>query len=148
MDGVSGAFAVVSLAIQLVDSVQEARTFLKDVRNAPNELVRLDETLDQLSSVLQYVRTLLEEQILALRLPGTPTFILGALENCARKMGPLKSLVDEARVSTGQRRSLQRAWGSTRFAAKKKDLRQLERQLSDAKSDLQLAITGNLWQLQ
>lgn len=148
MDGVSGAFAVVSLAIQLVDSVQEARTFLKDVRNAPNELVRLDETLDQLSSVLRYVRTLLEEQLLSLRLPGTPTFILDALENCARKMGPLKSLVDEARVSTGQRRSVQRAWGSAKVALKKEDLRQLERQLGDAKSDLQLAITGNLWHLQ
>ena len=148
MDGVSGAFAVVSLAIQLVDSVQEARSFIKDVQNAPNELVRLAETLDQLNSVLNYVRNLLEQQLLALRLPGTPTFILDALQDCARKIEPLKRVVEEARVSAKQQRRAQRAWASTKLASKKEDLQQLERQLRDAKSDLQLAITGNLWQLQ
>lgn len=148
MDGVSGVFAVVSLAIQLVDSVQEARSFLKDIQNAPNELVRLGETLDQLNSVLNYVRNLLEQQFITSRLPGTPTFILHGLQDCERKLEPLKRLVDDAKVSSNQRRRAHRAWASTKLASKKDDLQRLERQLMNAKSDLHFAVTGNLWQLQ
>ena len=148
MDGVSGAFAVVSLALQLLDSVQEARTFLKDIQNAPKELIRLGETLAQLDSVLGYVSNLLEQQLLTLRLPGTPTFIIGALRDCARRMEPLRTIIHEARVPVSQARRMKRAWASTKLASKKEDLQQLERQMRDAISDLQLAITGNLWQLQ
>ena len=148
MDGVSSVAAVVSLAIQLVDSIQEAKKFLRDVQNAPAELVRLVKTVDQLESVLRYVKTLLEQQFLAQRLPGTPTFILDALQNCAKTLKPLQRVVDEARTSTNQRRRTQRAWASTKFAFKKEEIQELERQLGDAKSDLHLAITGNLWQLQ
>lgn len=148
MDGVSGVFAVVSLAIQLVDSVQEVRSFLKDIRNAPNELVRLDETLDQLHSNLKYVRNLLEQQFITSRLPGTPTFILHGLQECEKRLEPIKRLVDDAKVSSNQQRRVYRAWALTKLAFKKEDLQQLERQLCDAKSDLHLAVTGNLWQLQ
>ena len=148
MDGVSSVAAVVSLAIQLVDSIQEAKTFLRDIQNAPAELVRLVKTVDQLDSILRYVKTLLEQQFLALRQPGTPTFILDALQNCAKTMKPLQRVVDEARISTNRRRRTQRAWASTKLAFKKEEIQELERQLGDAKSDLHLAITGNLWQLQ
>ena len=148
MDGVSSMVAVVSLAIQLVDSVHKARAFVKDIQNASNDLVRLGETLDQLYSVLTYVRNLLEQQFLTSRLPGTPALILDALQDCERKMEPLKRFIDQSKESTNQRHRVHRALASSKLASKKEDLQQLERQLRDAKSDLQFAITGNIWQLQ
>jgi len=51
MDGLSTAasgIAVVSLAIQLVDSVREIRRFLRDLSEAPKELKRLVDLLEQL----------------------------------------------------------------------------------------------------
>lgn len=61
MDGVSSAFAVVSLAIQLVETGEKISNFLKSVRDAPNEVIRLGQTLDQLNSTLKQVSYLLEQ---------------------------------------------------------------------------------------
>lgn len=55
MDGVSGAFAVVSLAIQLANTVQSAK-FLRNFRDAPKEVIRLIEILEQLHITLDHVR--------------------------------------------------------------------------------------------
>lgn len=51
MDGLSSAgsaIAIVSLVIQLLDTVQEINKFLKNVHEAPKEVLNLTETLDQL----------------------------------------------------------------------------------------------------
>ena len=148
MDGVSSAFAVVSLALQLVETVHEISKFLKEIENAPTELTRLVETLDQLNSVLGYVKDLLEQQFLVLRLPGSPAFILQALKNCQGRVKTLETLVNKASMSFGHHRRVPRTWASVRFISKKEDFHELQSQLRDAKSDLQFAISSNSWQLQ
>lgn len=148
MDGVSGAFAVVSLAIQLFETVQETRKFLNDIQNAPNEIIRQIETLDQLSSVLGYVKQLLEQQLIVLRLPGSPIFILNALQNCERKLKPLEEIITGAKKAGSHEHRARRQWSSLRFVSKKDQLQEIHSQLRDAKSDLQFAISANSWQLQ
>lgn len=62
MDGVASAFAVVSLAIQLVETGEKISKFLSSVRDAPNEVTKLNQALDQLNSTLKQVSYLLEQQ--------------------------------------------------------------------------------------
>lgn len=75
MDGVAGAFAVVSLAIQLANTVQQVSKFLRNVQEGPREVIKLIEILDQLHGTLDHVRQLIEQQFLVLRLPGSPEFL-------------------------------------------------------------------------
>ena len=147
MDGASGAFAVVSLAIQLFEIVQKTNNFIKDLRNVPGELTRLCENLDQLGSLLGNVKQLLEQQFLISRLPGTPIFIMSALQQCSRALEPLKKIVDEAKDASNGHRSI-RTGKSLRHVMKKEHIQELLSQLRDAKFDLQSAVLNNSWQLQ
>lgn len=144
MDGVSGALAVVSLAIQLFETVQETTKFVQDISNAPTELTRLCETLDQLGSVLSYVRQLMDQQLLVPHLPGSPLFILEALQNCDRDLQPLKEIVNKAKEASNDFRA-RKFWKSLKFVMKKEQLQELQSQLKDAKSDLQFAVSANSW---
>ncbi|KAE9365956.1 hypothetical protein N431DRAFT_385949 [Stipitochalara longipes BDJ] len=135
MDGLSAAasgIAVVSLAIQLVDSVREIRRFLRDVSEAPKELKRLIDLLEQLELILENIAALVDRQKQGaaqtdIDLSGS---ILRAMETCESK---LKMLEDVTRT-----------FGSFRLACKKRDIEDFERQLHDAISMLNLAMTTNL----
>lgn len=120
---------------------------MKDIRDVSSELTRLCETLDQLGSVLGYVKQLLEQQMLVLRLPGSPLFIVEALRNCERGLKPLIEVVNKAKEASNDYRA-KRMWRSLRFVMKKEQLQDLQSQLRDAKSDLQFAVSANSWQLQ
>ena len=148
MDGVSGAFAVVSLAIQLFETVQETSRFVKEIKNAPSEVVKLAESLQQLGSTLRYVRQLLEQQVLVLRLPGSPAFILDALRNCEAKIKPLDEITRQMKEAPDGDNRAKRLWTSFRLVIKKEQIQELAIQLREAKSDLQFSISANLWQLQ
>ena len=65
MDGLSAAasgMAVVSLAIQLVGSVRDIRRFMRQVSDAPKELNRLIDLLEQLEVIIEGVGELIEKQ--------------------------------------------------------------------------------------
>ena len=151
MDGLSNvasAIAVVSLAVQLVDTIQEISKFLKNAQDAPNEVSRLLETLAQLQGTLDNVRQLIDQQFLVLRLPGSPVFITSAMENCEKHIKELETFVSTARRSFENQRMLRRTWASLRVVAKKQDIEDIQRRLRDAKMDLQFALSSNSWQLQ
>ena len=151
MDGLSSAasaIAIVSLAIQLVDKVQEIRKFLKNVQDAPKEVLRLLETLDQLRGTLDNVRQLIDHQFLVLRLPGSPIFITKAMENCEKQIKALETVVWKAKRSLEHQHMLRRTWSSMKVVAKKHDIEDIQCRLRDAKMDLQFALSSNSWQLQ
>lgn len=65
MDGLSAAasgIAVVSLAIQVADSVQKLHGFLKSIRDAPDEVYRLSSMLIQLKGIVDEVKAIAEKQ--------------------------------------------------------------------------------------
>lgn len=148
MDGVSSASAVVSLAIQLLETVQEIRDFLRSVHHAPSELIKLVETLEQLHGTLNQVRHLLEQQYSILRLPGSPVFMESALQNCNRKIITLEKVVNEAKVSLGWQNRVKRTWAAMKLAYKKEDMQEMQTQLLHAETGLQTAMLSNSWQLQ
>ena len=148
MDGVASAFAVVSLAIQLVETGEKISKFLTSVQDAPIEVTKLGQTLDQLNSTLQQVSYLLEQQYLVQRLPGSPVFITKALENCERRINTLEGYVQKAKVTMDHGNRVHRSWAAMRFISKRDDVRELQSQLRDAEAGLQTAILSNSWQLQ
>ena len=65
MDGLSAAasgIAFVSLVIQLVDSVRGIRRFLQKFSDAPKELKRLIDLLEQLELILENIGMLINRQ--------------------------------------------------------------------------------------
>ena len=151
MDGLSGAasaIALVSLALQLVDTVQEISKFLKNIQDAPEEMLRLLETLEQLQGTLDNVRQRVDQQFLVLRLPGSPVLIAKAMANCERHIKALETVVCKAKRSLGHQHMLRRTWSSMKLVAKKQDIEDIQCRLRDAKMDLQFALSSNSWQLQ
>lgn len=148
MDGVASAFAVVSLAIQLVETGEKISSFFASVQDAPSEVISLAQTLDQLNSTLQQVSYLLDQQYLARRLPGSPVFITNALKNCEKRMKSLENVMQKAKTAMDHRNRVHRSWAAMRFVSKKEDIREMQSQLRDAEAGLQTAMLSNSWQLQ
>ena len=148
MDGVSGAFAVISLAIQLAETGKKISTFITNVQDAPSEVVRLGQVLDQLSGTLKQVSHLLEQQYLVLRLPGSPVFITNALENCEKRIKGLEEVTQKAKKQQDHPNQMRRSWAALRFVFEKDDIREMQSQLRDAETGLQTAMLSNSWQLQ
>ena len=148
MDGVSSAFAVVSLAIQLVETGQKISSFLTSIEDAPSEISKLVQSVDQLNGTLKQVSSLLEQQYLVLRLPGSPVFITNALENCEKRMKTLESVISKARIAMDHRNRVHRSWAAIKFSWKKEYVREMQKQLRDAEAGLRTAMLCNSWQLQ
>ena len=142
------ALAVISLAVQLVGTVQSITEYLRTIRDAPGELLALIETLDQMQSNLSQVRDLIEQQFSDKRLPGSPVFILNALHTCERRIETLGNLIDEVKGSLGTRRLMKRTWASLNVRTKKTRVQELQNQLNDSMSGLHFAVSNNIWQLQ
>lgn len=148
MDGVASAFAVVSLAVQLVETGENISSFFASVQDAPSEVVRLAQTLEQLNSTLKQVSYLLDQQYLARRLPGSPVFITNALENCEKRMKTLENVIQKAKTAMDHRNRVHRSWAAMKFVSKNEDIREMQSQLRDAEAGLQTAMLSNSWQLQ
>lgn len=148
MDGISSAFAVVSLAIQLVETGEKISKFLTSMQDAPSEVTKLGQTLDQLNSTLKQVSYLLEQQYLVLRLPGSPVFITNALENCERRIKTLEDVIRKAKRAMEHPNRVHRSWAAMKFVPKKEIIREMQVQLRDAEAGLQTAMLSNSWQLQ
>ena len=142
------ALAVISLAVQLIGTVQSISEYLRTIHDTPSELFALIETLDQIQSNLNQVHYLIEQQFSNRCLPGSPVFILNALRTCERRVKTLENLVDEIRESLGDRHLMKRTWASLNMRMKKARIQELQSQLNDSMSGLQFAVSNNIWQLQ
>jgi len=148
MDGISSSFAVISLAFQLLDTVQKASGFVKDIQDAPRELLELSATLDQLHPILKEVHDYLKRKCSNSRLPGSPLAILGALERCERRIKPLDVIIHKIKGNMEQGNRARRTWASFKLVIKKEKFHELQTQLQDAMNDLSTAMVVNLCQLQ
>lgn len=138
---------VLSLGIQLVDSIQEISRFLRSVSQAPRELSRLIALLDQLHCLLDGVNSVLQR----LRLLGedidVSRTILVALQACDIQFQALSDIIRKARAIKGSNTRLSQTWSSLRLATKKKDIEDIEDALHRAMNILQTAMSLNVMQL-
>lgn len=149
MDGLSAfanGIAVVSLAIQLDDTVRDIQGFLKLVSEAPKELKWLLELREQLELILEGVGSMVQMQNYQ---AGTRTqdglamtSLLKALNNCSTDVEPLNKLVKAAKsVSDGSR--FERAIGSLKLACKAIDIEDFEARTQNDLMVLTVAMTIN-----
>ncbi|CZR58008.1 uncharacterized protein PAC_07898 [Phialocephala subalpina] len=149
MDGLSAAasgIAVVSLAIQLVDSVREIQRFLRSIADAPEELSRLLDLLEQLELILESVGKLVENQRAqygVLDIDVSPS-ILKAIQSCDKTLKKLDGFIDKTRRTETTKSQAVRSLGRFRLACKKGDIDEYEMQLYYVISKLNLVMTTNL----
>ncbi len=148
MDGASAVFAVVSLGVQLAAVVRQANAFLRSVHNAPDELIRLIEVLDQLYAMLEHVRSLIDQQALTPSLPGAIISVASALQNCEKRIKKLESLVNRLKGSVDSQRRVKRVYAAFKSVLKKEEITELRSQLHEDMMTLHLSISLNSAQLQ
>ncbi|KAN0099533.1 hypothetical protein V8E51_013308 [Hyaloscypha variabilis] len=149
MDGLSAAasgIAVISLALQLVDSVRQIQRFLRKVSEAPKELRRLIELLEQLELILESIGELInkQQQQGGNQDVAVSETVLRAMKNCENTVKGLASTVDGARKSIEARSKTTKTLACFRLSCKKRDIEEFERQIHEAVSLLNLTITTNL----
>jgi hypothetical protein len=149
MDGLSAAasgFAVVSLAVQLVGSVRQIRQFLRSISEAPEELRRLMDLLEELELILEQVGILVQSQRRNSTLweTGVLTSVLKAANSCQIKLAMLEGVVEATKQAFAASNRTTRTLGSFKLACKKKDLREIESQLHNAANLLSLSMMANL----
>jgi len=148
MDGVSAVFAVVSLGVQLVGTIREVIEFLRSVHNAPDEITRLVQVLDQLRGTLEHVKDLVQQQSLILGLPGSFVSIASALRNIEKRIIKLEKLVNQLKRYVDRNYSFQKAWATLKTVFKKEEIVELRGQLYEDMMALQLSISINSTHLQ
>jgi cob(I)alamin adenosyltransferase len=149
MDPFSAAasgIAVVSLAIQLVDSVREIQRFLRNVSEAPKELKRLLDLLEHLELILENIGAqMAKQQRNSIDLDDTTiTSVQKAMKMCEDKLLVLEGFVKRAKKASEARNKATRAVGAFKLACKKKDIEEFESQLQQAIHVLNLTMTINL----
>jgi hypothetical protein len=149
MDSLSAAasgIAVVSLALQLVGSVRDIRRFFRNMSEAPEELNRLIDLLEQLEVVLEQIGLLAQRQQGNIRLgrKGVMTSVLRAITTCQKKLALLEGVVKATKDVSPNLNRATRTLGSFKLVCKKTDIRWIEQQLNEAISLLSLTMMANL----
>jgi hypothetical protein len=98
--GVASGMAVVSLSIQLIDSIGKIKTFAHNVKDASKELERLVDLLERLEAMLEDVRKLMERQssLQAHHFPMPSNTILRCLKSCEKTLQPLHAIIEKYAV--------------------------------------------------
>jgi hypothetical protein len=143
MEVAASGIAVASIAIQLLDSTNTIRTFIRDVKSAPQELLRVSSLLDSLSGILQNVVDLLEQQaLLNDQLIPVPESIHRCLQRCRESIVPLREIFERYSSSQASNR-LHRLRADVRAALKAGVVRSLEIRLQQTIEILNSALITN-----
>ena len=146
LSGVSSVFAVVSLALQLVATAKETKSLIRRVQNAPQEFQRLQDQIEQVSSIAEGIRAVLTYQAGTHGddYPVTSSSVVRGLQQCERILKSLQHVVDKSNFTTKRSRIWIRQWTSLRLASKNDHILDIERRMGQAISLLNVALTTNL----
>jgi hypothetical protein len=149
MEVAASGIAVVSLAIQLLASTNTIKTFIRNVKDAPQELRRIAGLLDNLSALFQDVADLLEQQT-SLQAQGFPLpsdAILACLQSCEDSLAPLHKIVEKYQKLQGQT-GFRRLHVDIRTALKTGDFLEFGTRIQQEISSLSAAIITNNTRIQ
>jgi len=151
MDPLSTAasgIAVISLTIQLAGSVREIHRFLRSINEAPNELKRLIDLLEQLDLILDGIGALQSKQKDQDGVPNMHAAVIRALQKCQSRLELLAGVVDKAKNGLNKSSKVSRTWASLKLTLKKRDMDEFESRLEQAMINLQTAIMMNIAHVQ
>ena len=143
MDGVSSASAVVALTVQLISTTRDILTFLKEIKNSPDELHGTIEVLQQLRRNLEVVKCLVEEQSSCVDLPLSIESIHDALEKCESKVKEVEQYLNKFKGVIDCPSQVGKKWASFKLVLKKREIKGLQDKLKSARSNLQMALDIN-----
>ena len=133
MDAAAGAFAVISLAVQLADNIKKLSDFWKSVKDAPADVQNLITDLDLLSNVLR------EIDLEARQSEPNPT-LENVLRRCEVNVSALKVCLDEMQPGlTSAKRSFKH-WTAFKSVLKWEKIKKFQVILDQLKSTLSLHI--------
>ena len=143
----ASAIAVISLAIQLAGSVQDIKRLLRGISGAPKEIERILDLLELLGGLLNGIRAHYSKQQEQGSVPDMHPSIMGALRICQSKLDVLGSIFENAKVKLNRSSKVSKTWTSLKLSSKKKYVGEVESQLKQAMSILQMALTFNTTQV-
>lgn len=135
MDGLSGAasgLAVVSLTIQLADSIKKLCDFWDSVQDAPNDIRAIVKEMRLLSAVLEGI------QLNELDYGPDPT-TRSVLETCADKVKTLFGLVDDLEPGFTSMSKRVRKWSALKATLRSEKIKKFRVSLEETKITLILA---------
>lgn len=141
MDGLSAAasgIAVVSIAIQVSDSLQKVSDFIESIQEAP-------EDMESTSSELQILSSLLEDIRLHNPLLNTNSSAQAIFESLERKISSFMDLVNRYKLGLNSPSRRRRKWSALKIASKREKFKKLRESLNDTKSTLILALQAFRW---
>jgi len=138
LGGVSSAFAVVSLAIELGDKVKMLYDFWGSIQDAPREIRAISQDLKIISDVLDDIRQ--ESEIKSAR-PYSRAIdaSLAALEQCEESIEPLQKLVEKLERGLTPEKQRSRKWSAFKAAWKGDRIQKFQDSLQNMKLSLMLA---------
>lgn len=145
MDPLSTAasgIAVVSLALQLIQSVDNINTCIRKVKDAPKELTRLTERLERLGALLTDVDHLIQQRAAVQAHTAPPSETISCcLRSCQEILAPLKTIVDDfTKLQARSRSTASRIKSDIRFSMKTRDITSIEARIQDEISSLTTAV--------
>jgi hypothetical protein len=125
LSGAASGIAVVSLSIQLLQSVGTIKSFIQDVKGASKELERVVALLDRLNALLEDVRDVMERQTLlqGQHFPAPSQTVFDALKSCEGVLESLQSIVGKYQKSLNYNASaMMKLKSDIKFSFKAKDI--------------------------
>ena len=132
MDATASAFAVVSLAVQLAESVKKLCDFWTSIREAPKDIREISADLRLVSNVLTQVAYETQHA-------EPDTVLVDALKACSEKIKTLSSLLNEIEPGFASTSSRVRKWTAFKAVLKHAQLKKFQEALEKLKSTLVLA---------
>jgi hypothetical protein len=119
MEGISGAasgIAVVSLAIQLIATTRDVRSFFNDIVGAPSEIQRLALELSRLANILRDIQVVIEMQRLRDGAPDPAPSLLTSLETCRNQLSTIHAITSLAERRLKGSGKISKHWESFKTA--------------------------------
>jgi hypothetical protein len=149
LSGVASGMAVVSLTVQLLQSANAIKTFIRDVKSASKELERLSESLDCLSALLTNVRDVMERQTSLQHCPLPPQTVYDCLKSCQSSLGLLEDITKKYERKQGSGASaIRKLKDDIKFGFKTQDITSIEARIQRDINGLNTALGTNMTQIQ
>ncbi|KAK6600409.1 hypothetical protein H4I96_07735 [Botrytis cinerea] len=132
MDGLSSAsavFAVVSVAVQLAETIHKLVEFWKAVEDAPDNVASIFQELGLLSKILTQSHELAQ-------IHSFSDIFDEALRDCYSKILKLHSKVENTRKNLNSSKLRKRKWAAWKIVLQKAEIDSLQKSISEAKTNI------------
>lgn len=138
MDGMS-ALAVVSSALDIVETLREIRQFVQVVIDVPKQRQELLDQLDLIEIFLLNIKTIADRD----SCHGATAFSDGvrrAVNNCSAKLSRLQEYIQTTQYVVKNKGRVRRTQSAIKFALKEEDIKEFQNSIHQALISLNVAV--------